>query len=93
MLPGNIALRALGPNKTIALACISFGTVVCGLSQAHNYATVMGLRVLVGIGEAFIQGGGLYLSVWYSRHELGTRAGMYLSLHHIALSIRQLECL
>ena len=74
MLAGNLALRALGPDKTIAGACIFFGAVVCALSQAKNYATVMGLRVLIGVGEAFIQGGGLYLSMWYSRHELGTRA-------------------
>lgn len=77
MLPGNLALKALGPNRTIAGACVMFGVVVCCLSQAKNYSTVMGLRVLIGIGEAFIQGGGLYLSAWYGRHELATRACTY----------------
>lgn len=74
MIVGNLALKAWGPNRTIAGACVTFGLVLCGLSQAQNYATVMGLRVMIGIGEAFIQGGGLYLSAWYSRHELASRA-------------------
>lgn len=80
MLPGNLALRAWGPNRTIGGACVFFGAIVCGLSQAKNYGSVMALRVLVGCGEAFIQGGGLYLSLWYSRHELATRAGMFSKL-------------
>ena len=74
MLAGNLALRSWGPNRTIGGACICFGAIVCGMSQAQNYATIMSLRVFVGCGEAFIQGGGLYLSLWYTRHELGTRA-------------------
>ncbi|OQU96216.1 hypothetical protein CLAIMM_02327 [Cladophialophora immunda] len=84
MLAGNLALRAWGPDRTIGGACVFFGAIVCGLSQAKNYGSVMALRVLVGCGEAFIQGGGLYLSLWYSRHELATRAAIYYSTSTIS---------
>jgi hypothetical protein len=74
MLPSNLALRALGPNRTLGFGTAFFGVMVCGLSAARKHGVVMGLRVLIGMGEAMIQCGGLYLSLWYKRDELGSRA-------------------
>jgi MFS family permease len=77
MLPANLAMRVVGPPRQLGLAVIFFG--VCGtcLATAKNYATVVGLRVLIGIGEAFVQVGLLYLSFWYKRDEMASRAGTY----------------
>lgn len=81
MLPSNLALRALGPNRTLGFGTAFFGIMVCGISGARKYGIVMGLRVLIGVGEAMIQCGGLYLSLWYKRDELGSRACKYHLVH------------
>ncbi|RDW65994.1 hypothetical protein BP6252_09629 [Coleophoma cylindrospora] len=77
MLPANLAMRIIGPPRQLGLAVIFFG--VCGtcLAAAKNYATVIGLRVLIGTGEAFVQVGLLYFSFWYKRNEVATRAAIY----------------
>jgi hypothetical protein len=78
MLPANLGMRVIGPSRQLGVAVIFFG--VCGtcLSASKNYATVVAIRVLIGIGEAFVQVGFLYFSWWYKRDEVATRAGTYL---------------
>lgn len=39
----------------------------------------MGLRVGVGVGEAFAQAAPLYMTLWYKRDELATRAAIVFS--------------
>jgi MFS family permease len=79
MLPANLGMRVIGPPRQLGIAVIFFG--VCGtcLSASKNYGTVMGLRVLIGMGEAFVQVGLLYFSFWYKRDEVATRAGRWIS--------------
>lgn len=54
------------------------------LCLAKNYATVYGLRVGVGAGEAILQAGPLYLSFWYRRDELATRGAIFFATSAIA---------
>jgi MFS family permease len=86
MLPANLGMRVIGPPRQLGIAVIFFG--VCGtcLAAAKNYAAVMGLRVLIGIGEAFVQVGLLYFSFWYKRDEVATRAGISHSKKSISSS-------
>lgn len=44
---------------------------------AKSYGTVVGLRVLVGTAEAFVNAAPLYLSLWYKRNELATRGAIF----------------
>lgn len=75
ILPANIGMRIIGPPQQLGFAVIFFG--ICGtcLSAVHNYSSVLGLRLLIGLGEAFVQVGLLYFSFWYKRDEVATRAG------------------
>ena len=84
MLPANLGMRVIGPPRQLGLAVIFFG--VCGtcLAASKHYATVIGLRVLIGMGEAFVQVGLLYFSFWYKRDEVATRAGMCFFLNRFA---------
>jgi hypothetical protein len=75
MLPGNIFLRTLRPHRQLGAAVLIFGALLCGMSAAKNYQTVLALRILIGAAQAFIQGLGLYTSVWYKRDEVATRGG------------------
>ncbi len=50
-----------------------FGGFVAIMGAAENYATVVALRILIGFAQAFIQGTGLYGSLWWKRDEVATR--------------------
>ncbi|KAH8799083.1 major facilitator superfamily domain-containing protein [Xylogone sp. PMI_703] len=77
-LPANLAMRVVAPSYQIGSgACILFGVCSMSLAAARNYGPVMGLRVLIGIWEAFVQVGLLYISIWYKRDESATRAAIY----------------
>lgn len=56
MLPANLVLKVIAPNVVVGLAALAFGSLVCGLGGASNYATVIALRLLIGCAQAFIQG-------------------------------------
>jgi hypothetical protein len=49
--------------------------MICCLSVAKSSGAVLGIRILVGCFQAFIQGIGVYQSFWYKRDEVATRAG------------------
>lgn len=75
MIPANIFLRAIGPHRQLGTAVTAFGVMICCLSAAKSSGTVLGIRILVGCFQAFIQGVGVYQSFWYKRNEVATRAG------------------
>ena len=75
MLPGNIVLRWIPPNFVIGGCAIIFGALVCGLGGAKNYATVLGIRILIGFSQAFIQGLTVYTPLWFKRDEVASIAG------------------
>jgi hypothetical protein len=77
MPPGNILLRWISPHYQIGGAIICFGTLVAALGAAENYSTVLALRILIGAAQAFIQGTGLYGSLWWKRDEVATRGGKW----------------
>ncbi|KIX04968.1 uncharacterized protein Z518_05840 [Rhinocladiella mackenziei CBS 650.93] len=79
MLPGNIGLRVLPPHYILGGSALLFGTFLTASSCAHGYATVLSMRVLLGAVQAFIQGLGLYVTMWYKRDEVATRAAIYYS--------------
>jgi MFS family permease len=51
---------------------------------AKSYSTVVGLRVLVGASESFVNAAPLYLSLWYKREELATRGAIFFATSAIA---------
>lgn len=57
------------------------GTRIC---TARSYGAVVGLRVGVGVGEAILQAGPLYLSYWYKREQLATRGAIFFGMSAIA---------
>ncbi|EPS45768.1 hypothetical protein H072_137 [Dactylellina haptotyla CBS 200.50] len=79
MIPANIILRTIEPYIIFGAAIISFGTFLCGMSAAKNFATVLVLRMLIGAGQAFVQGIGMSTSLWYKRREIALRGAIYYS--------------
>ncbi|TAQ84354.1 hypothetical protein B7494_g7317 [Chlorociboria aeruginascens] len=83
-LPGDLFLRVLTPPIQMALALMTWGLFTALLSQAKSYAAIVGLRVCIGVGEAFLQAGPLYLTFWYKRNQLATRASIFFSMSALA---------
>ena len=77
-LPAILSLRGIAPNVVFGLAVIFFGIFSACLSQSKSYAAVIILRLLIGIAEAFVQSGWVFLSLWYRKEELSTRTGQFL---------------
>jgi MFS family permease len=75
-LPAALSLRLFHPNLAYGTAVILFGLFACCMSVARSYATVMVLRLFIGLAEAYVQTGYVFLSLWYRREELTTRAGI-----------------
>lgn len=75
MLPGNICLRYVLPHVQLGSSVITFGVLVTCMAAARNYQTILALRILIGAAQAFMQGLGLYVTLWYKRDEVATRGG------------------
>ena len=82
-LPAGILLRYCHPRYVFAGALISFG-VFAALLSVSNYAGVMVLRVLIGLGEAFVNNGFIYISLWYRPSELSLRTGAIYCMTPVA---------
>lgn len=75
MFPGNIGLRILPPHYILGGCALLFGSFLTGMSGTKGYETALAMRILLGATQAFIQGLGLYASMWYKRDEVATRGG------------------
>lgn len=72
ILPVNTVMRVIDLPRQLGLLVVFFG--VCGtcLFAVHNYGSVLGLRLPIGLGEAFVQVGLFNSSFWYKRGEVAT---------------------
>lgn len=75
MLPGNVGLRVLPPHCVLGGSALLFGAFLTAMAGAQGYETAISMRILIGSAQAFIQGLGLYCSMWYKRDEVATRGG------------------
>lgn len=75
MLPGNVVLRVFPPHYVLGGSALLFGAFLTAMAGAQGYETAISMRILIGSAQAFIQGLGLYASMWYKRDEVATRGG------------------
>lgn len=74
-LPAALSLRLIHPNVAYGGAVVIFGVSAACLSASRSYAAVMVIRLIIGLAEAYVQTGYVFLSLWYKRDELTTRCG------------------
>jgi MFS family permease len=65
---------------------LSWGIVASLQSITTSYATLIVLRILLGIGEAGFTGIPFYLSFFFKREELAFRTGLFISAAPLATS-------
>lgn len=69
--PATIIIKKLGPRFFLTLVTLLWGSVMIGMGFVHNWRTLAGLRVILGIFEAGFFPGSVYLlSTWYIRYEV-----------------------
>lgn len=77
--------KVVPPHIWAAFCVLGWGTVSSCQAAAHSWGAMMVLRFLMGVTEiAYAPGIPFLLSFFYLRHELGLRAGLYLSAAPLA---------
>ncbi|KEF60750.1 uncharacterized protein A1O9_02311 [Exophiala aquamarina CBS 119918] len=83
-VPGVFALRKLGPPVVLGAAVAAWGVMVTLLMEVETWSQAVGVRICIGFAEGISHAGPLYLSLWYTRKELGTRGGIFYSASSLA---------
>lgn len=79
-IPANILQRYIGANRFFFCSLTLWGIVSLSFTYAKGYASLLVLRVLLGIGESGYYAGMIYyLSFWYRRHELAMRISLTMT--------------
>lgn len=74
-IPSQIGLRAFGARIWLGGATIAWGVVMLSMGFVTNWQTLAGLRALLGVFEATLFPGSVYLiACWYPRSKMASRA-------------------
>ncbi|KAJ7733611.1 MFS general substrate transporter [Mycena olivaceomarginata] len=78
--PANLVLKRFRPSKWLPGIAVVWGTVMTLMGLVKTYPQLVGVRVCLGVAEA-----GLFpLSLWYPRHMLQWRIGLFFGAASLA---------
>ncbi|KIW35543.1 uncharacterized protein PV07_02233 [Cladophialophora immunda] len=83
-LLAGILLRKLPANLVIGCAVLLFGVLAACFTAVESYASLMVLRLLLGLAEGTSYNAYLYTSLWYKPHELSRRTAAVYGMSPIA---------
>ncbi|KAJ7732004.1 MFS transporter-like protein [Mycena metata] len=79
-VPSNYLLKRLSPSRWIAFLMLVWGALTMGLGGTHTYAEVVAVRFLLGVFEAGLFPGLVYLlTFWYRPEERSVRVAFILA--------------
>lgn len=76
-LPCCLGLVYFHPAHQFGLATIVFGVLATCVAACHSYGVLIAIRLLLGLSEAFVQVGFVYLSLWYRHDEIALRCALF----------------
>ncbi|XWW98103.1 hypothetical protein V2A60_006099 [Cordyceps javanica] len=77
-IPSNMLIRKLRPSLFISGLMFSWGIINMCMGFVHSYGALVGLRFLLGVFEAGVLPGILYVSsMYYKRHEYQKRVSCF----------------
>ncbi|KAL5478623.1 hypothetical protein ACEPAI_2808 [Sanghuangporus weigelae] len=83
--PSNLVLKKLRPSKWLPGITIAWGIVMMTMGFVKTYPQLVGVRICLGVAEAgFFPGVVYYLSIWYPRHRLQYRVGLFFGAATVA---------
>ncbi|RFU35367.1 hypothetical protein B7463_g954, partial [Scytalidium lignicola] len=84
-IPSNIILRKLKPSTWLCSIMFAWGVFTICQGLVKNFASLVALRFLIGIAEAGLVPGGVYvIAMYYKRHELQWRISMFFCASTLA---------
>ena len=84
-IPGTLMAKQINPSRSIAAGVMNWSIAATCQAAAFNPAGLFVCRLFVGFGEAFFaQAMAFYLSLWYTKHDLAKRVGIWVSAGAIA---------
>ncbi|KAM5545340.1 hypothetical protein V8D89_000953 [Ganoderma adspersum] len=79
-IPANLVLKKFRPSRVLPTITILWGVVTCLMGLVKNYPQLVAVRVCLGAAETGLASGAFYyLSMWYPRHMIQTRFGIFWS--------------
>ncbi|CAA7263446.1 unnamed protein product [Cyclocybe aegerita] len=83
--PANLVLKRFRPSKWLPGITVAWGIVTTLMGLVKNYPQLVGARVCLGVAEAGLFPGVVYyLSLWYPRHQLQFRIGLFFGSASLA---------
>ncbi|KAK4495208.1 hypothetical protein PRZ48_013537 [Zasmidium cellare] len=77
-LPSNFVIRRLGARWWLSFLIVSWGCCVLGMGFIHEWTILAVLRALLGIFEAGLFPGAVYIiGSWYRQYETGRRISIF----------------
>ncbi|KAM0459785.1 hypothetical protein ACHAPV_000036 [Trichoderma viride] len=84
-VPSNILLKKLRPSRWLAFLMFCWGVTTMCMGATHSFATVTGVRFLLGVFEAGLFPGLVYyLTFWYRHDERSVRVAFILASSTLA---------
>jgi len=76
--PANLVLKKFRPSIWLPCITVVWGIIMLSMGFVKTYPQLVGVRVCLGVAEAgLFPGVTYYLSLWYPRHALQTRIGLF----------------
>ncbi|KXN86764.1 hypothetical protein AN958_09624 [Leucoagaricus sp. SymC.cos] len=83
--PANLVLKRFRPSRWLPGITVLWGIIMTLMGLVKNYPQLVGTRVCLGVAEAGLFPGVVYyLSIWYPRHMLQFRIGLFFGAASLA---------
>jgi len=83
--PANLVLKKFRPSRWLPGITVVWGIIMTLMGLVKNYPQLVGVRVCLGVAEAGLFPGVVYyLTLWYPRHKLQVRIGLFFGAASLA---------
>ncbi|KAJ6489526.1 MFS general substrate transporter [Mycena vitilis] len=83
--PANLVLKRFRPSRWLPGITVVWGTIMTLMGLVKTYPQLVGVRISLGVAEAGLFPGVVYyLSLWYPRHMLQLRIGLFFGAASLA---------
>ncbi|KAI7912236.1 hypothetical protein M9X92_010135 [Pyricularia oryzae] len=90
-IPSNMILTRVKPSWYMAGFCLAWSIISLLTYLAHDYATMVAFRFLLGVTEAPFYPGALYvISMFYTRKEIAVRMSWFFTANMLASAVSPL---
>ncbi|KAH8892180.1 high-affinity nicotinic acid transporter [Thozetella sp. PMI_491] len=80
-VPSNLMLKVLRPSLWIGIMMFVWGTIATLMGIVQGFPGLMAARFFLAVGEAgFFPAATYLLTIWYKRHEIQWRMGIFYSV-------------